>query len=114
MLGADKFSRFEQAILPHLDTAYNLVRWLIRNDDDAANAIQDACLRALGFIGGFRGGDGGCAKSSWRVAGVAPAQLERRVAAAVRDARDAEHRRGFALGWAGATARCGFAGRYYS
>jgi RNA polymerase sigma-70 factor (ECF subfamily) len=54
----DKFSRFEQAVLPHLDAAYNLARWLIRNEDEAADAVQDACLRALRFIGGFRGGDG--------------------------------------------------------
>ena len=58
MRGADKFSRFEQAILPHLDAAYSLARWLMRNDDEAADAVQDACLRALRFIGGFRGGDG--------------------------------------------------------
>ena len=54
----DKSSRFEQAILPHLDAAYNLARWLMRNDDDAADAVQDACLRALRFIGGLRGDDG--------------------------------------------------------
>jgi RNA polymerase sigma-70 factor (ECF subfamily) len=56
--GPDKFSRFERAILPHLDAAYNLARWLMRNEDEAADAVQDACLRALRFIGGFRGGDG--------------------------------------------------------
>jgi RNA polymerase sigma-70 factor, ECF subfamily len=55
---ADKFSRFEQAILPHLDAAYNLARWLMRDEHEAADAVQDACLRALRFIGGFRGGDG--------------------------------------------------------
>ena len=58
MSGPDKFSRFEQAILPHLDAAYNLARWLMRNEDEAADAVQEACLRALRFIGGFRGGDG--------------------------------------------------------
>ncbi len=51
-------SRFEEAILPHLDAAYNLARWLMRNDADADDAVQDACLRALRFFGGFRGGDG--------------------------------------------------------
>jgi len=56
--GPDKFSRFERAILPHLDAAYNLARWLMRNEDEAADAVQDACLRALRFIGGFRGRDG--------------------------------------------------------
>jgi RNA polymerase sigma-70 factor (ECF subfamily) len=58
LLGLAKFSRFETAILPHLDAAYNLARWLMRNDDEAADAVQDACVRALRFIGGFRGGDG--------------------------------------------------------
>ncbi len=44
--------------MPHLDAAYNLARWLMRNDADADDAVQDACLRALRFFGGFRGGDG--------------------------------------------------------
>lgn len=44
--------------MPHLDAAYNLARWLMRNEDEAADAVQEACLRALRFIGGFRGGDG--------------------------------------------------------
>lgn len=56
--GPDTVARFEQVILPHLDAAYNLARWLMRNDHDADDAVQDACLRALRFIGGFRGGDG--------------------------------------------------------
>jgi RNA polymerase sigma-70 factor (ECF subfamily) len=54
----DKSARFEQTILPHLNAAYNLARWLLRNEDDAADAVQEACLRALKFFGGFRGGDG--------------------------------------------------------
>jgi len=54
---ANKFSRFEQIILPHLDAAHNFACWLMRDENDAANAVQDACLRALRFIGGFRGGD---------------------------------------------------------
>jgi RNA polymerase sigma-70 factor (ECF subfamily) len=61
---ADKFSRFEQIILPHLDAAYNLARWLMRDENEAGDAVQDACLRALRFIGGFRGGDG----RSWLLA----------------------------------------------
>jgi RNA polymerase sigma-70 factor, ECF subfamily len=58
LFGTDKFSRLEQVILPHLDAAYNLARWLLRNEDEAADAVQEACLRAVRFIGGFRGGDG--------------------------------------------------------
>jgi RNA polymerase sigma-70 factor (ECF subfamily) len=50
--------QFEQAILPHLDAAYNLARWLTGSAADADDAVQDACLRALTFFDGFRGGDG--------------------------------------------------------
>ncbi len=49
---------FEQVLLPHLDAAYNLARWLTRNDQDAEDVVQEAYLRALRFFGGFRGGDG--------------------------------------------------------
>ena len=58
MPAPNKLSRFDEAILPHLDAAYNLARWLMRNDADADDAVQDACLRALRFFSGFRGGDG--------------------------------------------------------
>lgn len=44
--------------MPHLDAAYNLARWIMRNDADADDVVQDACLRALRFIGGLRGVDG--------------------------------------------------------
>jgi RNA polymerase sigma-70 factor, ECF subfamily len=50
--------RFEQIVLPHLDAAYNLARWLTRNDQDAEDVVQEACLRAFKFFGGFYGGDG--------------------------------------------------------
>jgi len=54
----DKFERFEDAVLPHLDAAYNLARWLMRDDHEAQDAVQDACVRALRFFSGFHGGDG--------------------------------------------------------
>ena len=48
---------FENSVLPHLDAAYNLARWLTRNGQDAEDVVQEACLRAFRFFGGFRGGD---------------------------------------------------------
>jgi len=52
-----KHVRFEREILPHLDAAHNLARWLTGNDGDAADVVQEAYVRALGFFDGFRGGD---------------------------------------------------------
>jgi RNA polymerase sigma-70 factor (ECF subfamily) len=47
--------RFERAVLPHLDAAYNLARWITRNDHDAQDVVQEAVLRAYRFFGGLRG-----------------------------------------------------------
>src|SRR5207249_2395308 len=44
-------------IQPHLNAAYNLARWLMRNDRDAEDVVQEACLRAFKFLDGFRGED---------------------------------------------------------
>ena len=49
--------RFEQLVLPHLDAAYNLARWLVGSAADAEDIVQEAFLRALRFFDGFRGGD---------------------------------------------------------
>ena len=49
--------RFDEIVLPHLDAAYNLARWLVRNKQDAEDIVQEACLRAFRFFGGFQGGD---------------------------------------------------------
>ncbi len=49
--------RFEQMVMPHLDAAYNLARWLVRNTQDAEDVVQEAYLRAFKFFGGFQGGD---------------------------------------------------------
>ncbi|EDY18268.1 RNA polymerase, sigma-24 subunit, ECF subfamily [Chthoniobacter flavus Ellin428] len=53
----DAAANFDQTILPHLDAAYNLARWLIGNERDAEDVTQEACLRAFKFFDGFRGGD---------------------------------------------------------
>jgi RNA polymerase sigma factor (sigma-70 family) len=48
-------ARFEQLVMPHLDAAHNLARWLTRNGPDAEDVVQDACVRALRYIGGLQG-----------------------------------------------------------
>lgn len=55
---AGRLARFERALLPHLDAAFNLARWLTGNAEDAQDVVQDACLRALTFFDGFHGEDG--------------------------------------------------------
>ena len=58
MQGQNKLGRFETVVLPHLDAAFNLARWLTRNDADAEDVVQEAYLRAFRFFGGFHGEDG--------------------------------------------------------
>jgi RNA polymerase sigma factor (sigma-70 family) len=57
LLNPSQRARFEQVVLPHLDSAYNLARWLTGNDHDAEDVVQDAYLRAVKFFDSFRGGD---------------------------------------------------------
>jgi RNA polymerase sigma-70 factor (ECF subfamily) len=47
---------FVEDVVPHLDAAYNLARWLTRNEEDAQDVLQEAYMRAFRFMGGFRGG----------------------------------------------------------
>jgi len=57
LLNSSQLARFEQVVLPHLDSAYNLACWLTGNDHDAEDVVQDAYLRAVKFFESFRGGD---------------------------------------------------------
>jgi RNA polymerase sigma-70 factor (ECF subfamily) len=50
-----KARRFKELVLPHLDSAYNLARWLTRSDADAQDVVQEACLRAFKYFDGFDG-----------------------------------------------------------
>jgi RNA polymerase sigma factor (sigma-70 family) len=53
-----ELASFEEAILPHLDAAHNLARWLLRNEQDAQDVVQEAYLRAFKSFGGFHGSNG--------------------------------------------------------
>ncbi|HEY4081195.1 MAG TPA: sigma-70 family RNA polymerase sigma factor [Burkholderiaceae bacterium] len=46
---------FEALVLPHLDAAYNLARWLVRDEHAARDIVQDSCVRALRYFASFRG-----------------------------------------------------------
>ena len=48
-------ARFDETILPHVRSGYNLARWLTRNDADAEDVVQEAALRAWRFFESFRG-----------------------------------------------------------
>src|SRR6476646_6133942 len=48
---------FDDTVLPHLDAAFNYARWLTRNDSDAEDVVQDACVRAVRFFSSLRDGD---------------------------------------------------------
>jgi RNA polymerase sigma-70 factor (ECF subfamily) len=53
----NKTAQFEAITLPLFGAAYNLARWLVRDDRDAEDVVQEAYLRAFRFFGSYRGGD---------------------------------------------------------
>src|SRR5580704_10570048 len=55
--GSGDARSFEQVAMPHLDAAFNLARWLVRNAHDAEDIVQETYLRAFKFFGGYQGGD---------------------------------------------------------
>ena len=57
MLEGEDRARFEALVLPHLDAAFNLARWLLRNPADAQDVTQEALLRAYRFFHTFRTGN---------------------------------------------------------
>lgn len=54
-----KRARFARLVLPHLDAAFNLARWLTRDTTQAEDAVQEAYLKAFRLFGTFRGEDAG-------------------------------------------------------
>lgn len=55
MSDEENWLRFEALAMPHMDAAYNLARWLTRNDHDAEDVVQDAMVRAMRYFSGLRG-----------------------------------------------------------
>ncbi|HLK81316.1 MAG TPA: sigma-70 family RNA polymerase sigma factor [Xanthobacteraceae bacterium] len=58
MARGDSKTRFADVVMPHLDDAYSLARWVTGNRADAEDVVQEACLRAYRGIGGFAGRNG--------------------------------------------------------
>src|SRR5437867_10045052 len=54
----ENLTSFEAVMLPHLDAAHNLARWLLRNEQDAQDVVQEAYLRAFKSFAGFHGSNG--------------------------------------------------------
>jgi RNA polymerase sigma-70 factor (ECF subfamily) len=93
----DEARKFEQSLLGWLDDAYNLARWLLRDDHDAQDAVQDAFIRATRFAHGFRGGD----RRAWLLAivrNVCYTQLARSRTAASNEVFDEEQHQGASPG----------------
>jgi RNA polymerase sigma-70 factor, ECF subfamily len=72
-----ELGRFEAIVLPHLDAAYTLARYLTRNEDVARDVVQDAYLRAVKYFGGFHGTEASEGRS-WLLAIVRNTAFTRR------------------------------------
>jgi RNA polymerase sigma factor (sigma-70 family) len=89
----DEARTFEQSLLGWLDDAYNLARWLLHDDQEAQDAVQDAFMRVMRYAGGFRGGD----RRAWLLAivrNVCYTQLSRSRVAASNVVFDEEEHQG--------------------
>ena len=53
-----ELASFEEMMLPHMDAAHNLAKWLLRNEQDAQDVVQEAYLRAFKSFSGFHGSNG--------------------------------------------------------
>ena len=53
----DKQAQFEQTVLPHINAAFNLAHWLINNDQDAEDIVQESYLRAYKYYSSYQGGN---------------------------------------------------------
>jgi len=88
-----ELERFEESLLRHLDAAYNLARYLLRDVHEAEDSVQDAFLRAIRHFGGFRGPDG----RAWLLSIVRNTCLtrlrRRRPAGTIVEFDEMEHRR---------------------
>jgi RNA polymerase sigma-70 factor, ECF subfamily len=49
---------FDEVVVPHLGAARRLARWLMRNEHDAEDVVQEASLRAFQYFRTFTGGNG--------------------------------------------------------
>jgi RNA polymerase sigma-70 factor (ECF subfamily) len=83
---------FDEVVLPHLDSAYRLARWLVRNDQDAEDVVQEASLRAFRHFRTFTGGNG----RAWflRIVRNTSWNWDRGRARALTDLFDEEHHSG--------------------